>query len=188
MELTRFIQQHIQLPEEMLELTDSFFLRKEYPKGELLLRVGNRSDKLLFIEQGLSRLFYIKDGKDITHQFYPEDHFYMPVESIFQQSPTPYGFELLEKSVVRVAKYSSIESHLDKNENLQKFVRYLMMNAVITLAGRLNTLQFQSAQERYSNMMKQYPDLILRAPLGQIASYLGITQQTLSVIRSGKHK
>ena len=69
---------------------------------------------------------------------------------------------------------------------MEKFVRQLLVEILHTVAGKLYSIQFQTAQDRYKNLIDTYPDVLLRAPLGHIASYLGITQQTLSVIRSGK--
>ena len=69
---------------------------------------------------------------------------------------------------------------------MEKFIRLLLVNVLHTIAEKLYAIQFQTAQDRYKKLLDTQPDILLRAPLGHIASYLGITQQTLSVIRSGK--
>ena len=69
---------------------------------------------------------------------------------------------------------------------MEKFIRLLLVNILHTIAEKLYAIQFQTAQDRYKTLLETQPDILLRAPLGHIASYLGITQQTLSVIRSGK--
>ena len=69
---------------------------------------------------------------------------------------------------------------------MEKFIRVLLVNVLHTIAEKLYSIQFQTAQDRYKKLLEAQPYVLLRAPLGHIASYLGITQQTLSVIRSGK--
>jgi hypothetical protein len=69
---------------------------------------------------------------------------------------------------------------------MEKFIRLLLINVLQIVAEKLYSIQFQTALERYKSLIESQPDILLRAPLGHIASYLGITQQTLSVIRSLK--
>lgn len=82
--------------------------------------------------------------------------------------------------------YSRIEKLIETDPKLILFSQFVMGSIIKELADRLRSIQFQSAQERYDNLITNYPDILLRVPLGHIASYLGITQQTLSVIRAGK--
>lgn len=166
---------------------DRLFTRREYSKGEQLLTVDNLSRKLFFMESGLGRSFYFKDQKDITHLFFGENKFNIPLHNIFYGTPSPYAFELLEDSIVRIADYSEIEQYLDKSIALQKFSNMLLLDLLKASSDKIFMTQFQSASERYDSLLTMYPDILLKAPLGHIASYLGITQQTLSVIRAG-HK
>lgn len=165
---------------------DQDFKRKKCIKGQKLLEPGNLSTKLFFIEKGLVRTFYTKNEKDITHYFFPENTFTLPIDSVFYQRPSPYGIEVLEPSIIRWVPFSTIEKHIEKSPNLEKFIRSLLIDVLRGFSDRLSALQFQSAQERYKTLMDNHPDILLRASMGHIASYLGITQQTLSVIRGQK--
>ncbi|RAK02535.1 CRP-like cAMP-binding protein [Larkinella arboricola] len=185
MELNTFLKQRVALSPDLETVLDQAFKREQYPKHHKLLQPNNRSQKVFFIEKGLARTYYLKDeGKDITHFFFAENAFAMPIESIFYNNSSPYGMELLEHSVVRSIHYSDLEKYIEQSDALEKLMRLLLIDVLKAFSDRFYALQFQTAQERYRIMLETYPDILLRAPLGHIASYLGITQQTLSVIRA----
>lgn len=188
MDLAEYLKQEIQLSDDTIQLFKSLWKCEELPKGSQLLKEGSHSKKVFFIEKGLLRLYYIKDGKDITHHFFAENNIYVPIENVFLNDPYPYNLELLENSIIRTVDFTTVEKYLDENVKLQRFVRYIAISIIKQLADHLHSLQFQSAQERYQILLKKHPNILLRAPLGHIASYLGITQSTLSVIRGEKSK
>jgi len=183
MTLLTYLNDKVHLDPEVEEGLDRLFKREEYPKGQELLQPGNLSKKVYFVEEGLMRSFYLREGKDVTHLFLAENSFYMPIENVYFKEQSPYGLQLLEHCTLRYASYPEVEKYLDRSLELEKFFRYLLIDVLKTLSDRVYTIQFQSARERYQTMIDTYPDILLRAPLGHIASYLGITQQTLSVIR-----
>lgn len=186
MELIRYLKQHILLSPEMETQVQEAFRQEELPKGHRLLSPDNFSQKVFYVEKGVVRTYYIKDGKDITHSFILEGTFFVSIESAFFNSPSPYGAEVLEQTTIRTIPYPDLEKVIDGHQPLQKLSRLVMINAVKTFSDKLYSIQFQSAQERYNSMLEKFPDIMLRVPLGHIASYLGITQETLSRIRAGK--
>lgn len=185
MNIAKYLQKKAGFSPETAKQIDDLFDHKSLPKGHQLLKEGSLSKKVFFIEKGLLRLYYIKDGKDITRHFYTESGIYVPIENVFLNQHYPYNLELLENSIIRTVDFPTIEKLLDEDLKLQNFVRYTTISAIKQLSEHLYSLQFHSAQERYNILLKIHPDILLRSPLGHIASYLGITQQTLSVIRSG---
>jgi hypothetical protein len=90
----------------------------------------------------------------------------------------------LEDSVVWVANFSEVELVVNEHQELERLMRLLLVSAIKSLTERLYLVKFQTAQERYQWLLNNYPQILLRAPLGHIASLLGITQQTLSIIRA----
>lgn len=186
MELLHYFRQYTRLPEELEQKLDVLFQEVPVSKGQRDLEPDSFSRKLYFMEQGLARTFYYKDGKDITHYFFRENSFYTPIECTFYDKASPYGFEFLTKGVVRVVSFPELDELLSTIPELQQFTRQMLIEFLRQFSERLYGLQFQSAQERYQALLQQYPEILLQAPLGHIASYLGITQQTLSVIRSQK--
>jgi len=184
--LLKYLHEHLKLSEEFSEKFDDIFRHEYVKKGEILFRPEGFSQKIIFIEKGLIRTYYLKDGKDITYLFLSENSFLAPVECVFYNRPAPYGWEALENCEIRTAPYREFELLFSQVPGMEKFVRMLLINILDTVAGKLYSIQFQTAQDRYRSLMESHPDILLRAPLGDVASYLGITQQTLSVIRSGK--
>ncbi len=188
MKLSEYLKNEVQFFDDAIDVLDKLWESEKLPKGYQLLSAGSRSKKIFYVEEGLLRLYYNKDGKDITHQFFSEGNLYVPIENIFLNQAYPYHLELLENSMIRSVDFSVIENRLENDMKYLNFSRDLAVSAVKKLSEQLHSLRFQSAQERYEILLKRYPDILLRAPLGHIASYLGITQSTLSVIRSERVK
>lgn len=186
MELIEYLRAQLALDPDLEHNLEQAFRRDHYLKGHKITEPNTLSNKVYFIERGLVRTYYIKNGKEITHHFFAENSFTMPIESVFYNRRSPYGIEVLENSVVRSVRFPTLEKHINGSSSLEKFIRMLLIDVLRIFSDRLSALQFQSAHERYQTMLDQNPDILLRAPLGHIASYLGITQQTLSVIRAQK--
>lgn len=185
MEMITFLKQRITLTDEMEQILDKAIIQETFGKHHKLLPINNRSQTIFFLESGLARLYYLReDGKDVTHSFLEEDSFTAPIENIFYKGPSPFGIELLQPSIVRSIEYREVERFIDQFSELERLIRFVLIDIIKGYSDRLFALQFQSAQERYRSLMEEHPEILQRAPLGHIASYLGITQQTLSVIRS----
>jgi CRP-like cAMP-binding protein len=169
--------------DEALKIS-SVFKRESVHKGQRILEPDNQGKKVYFIDEGLLRSYYLKDGKDITHHFFQENAFTLPLESIFYNSTSPYGLESLEPGFIYSAAYHEIDKMAEQYPSLRKVINILLIDVLKAFSNRLLAIQFQSAQDRYRSIVNEQPDLLLRAPLGHIASYIGITQQTLSVLRA----
>ena len=172
-------------PEES-EAVDKAFHVEYHSKGSILLQPDSLSQKFMFIEKGLLRTFYTFNDKDVTHFFFDENSFLATIESIFFNKTDPYGRQALEDCVLRTIHSRDFASLTKKIVNMKEFAFLVAVDVCKLFADRIFSLQFQNAQERYANLLEVNPTILLRAPLGHIASYLGITQQTLSVIRAKK--
>ncbi|MCF0069642.1 Crp/Fnr family transcriptional regulator [Dyadobacter sp. CY261] len=170
--------------EEEASKIASVFKMETVHKGQKILEPHNRGTKVYFVQEGLLRTYYLKDGKDITHHFFLENTFALPLESIFYNKVAPYGIESLETGIVVSAHYHEFERISEIYPSLQKMIRLLLIDVLHAFSERLYAIQFQTAQDRYKAIVDNHPDLLVRAPLGHIASYIGITQQTLSVLRA----
>ena len=186
MSLIDYIQQRTQIEKEPLEALDAIFQVREYKKYSLLLKEGSPSQEAPFIEEGIVRQFYTKEGKDITHAFYAENSFYTSLDNIYFHQSNHFGLEVLETCRVRIAEFVQVEAIINNYPKLERFMRMLLISFLKNLSDMLYAIKFQTAQERYELLLKNYPQILLRVPLGHVASFLGITQQTLSVIRAGK--
>ncbi len=185
MSLEKFINEIVPVPKESLDKIKESFEKIELPKGHKLIEQGRTCKYLYFIEKGLGRSYFINEkGKDITAWFFAEDDVMTVVESFFQQKPSMYEIELLEDTVLYRISYRELQKLFDKYHLVERFGRLLSIKLLIDVAHKLNALQFQTAKQRYRFLIEKYPNIAYRAPLGHIASYLGITQETLSRIRS----
>lgn len=154
------------------------------PKGHLLIKAGTICNYVYFIEEGLSRTFYYKDGKDVTDWISAEGSFAASVVSFITRQPDIRNVELLEASRICAISYNNLEHLYVQYHEIERLGRLLVSYGLVQLQQRFDDLHFASAQERYMKLMNTQPSLINRVPLGMIASYLGITQETLSRIRA----
>ena len=163
------------------------FKEVKLPKGEVVFREGQVAKQIYFIESGLARMYYYNEsGKDITYVFFTENNFMAPSESFLEQQPSKYFIELLEDSKLRVISKDGLEKMLEQFPILEKIKTHILSYFLYQANKRIVALQFQNAQQRYETLEETQGDILTRVSLGQIASYLGITQETLSRIRGKK--
>ena len=156
---------------------------REVKRGDLLVREGSHTDRVLFFEQGIAREYIIADGVEVTNYFHLESTFYIPLASIFLGKEVGSNEEMEEDGVVRVAPNQTLERLMAGNLSAQRFTFQMYSMAILRMYEISHSLQSRSASDRYEHLLREQPDIAQRVPLGHIASYLGITQQRLSVIR-----
>ncbi|MEL6190558.1 MAG: cyclic nucleotide-binding domain-containing protein [Bacteroidota bacterium] len=172
------------------EVYDTLFERssiQEFRANEVVVGIGSMCNYLFFIEKGMLRNFYFdQKGNDITHWFACEDMITTVPPSFFNQEPSIFGIEAVENTTARVLTRSQLEEGFQRSIALERFVRLLTTNIMIALGKKIVALQTMSAEDRYDELIKTYPDIFRRAKLGHIAGYLGVKQQSLSRIRTLK--
>ncbi len=162
-------------------------LREEHPKGHLLFREGQTCRRIFFVQQGMARIFYSSPkGKDVTIWFAAEGGFVTPLDSFTRNAPSQTNCELLEPSILLSLDFTAVEALLQAHPDLARMAFYLTIEILKQHAEFITNLKFRSAKDRFDILMEGHRDIFLRAPLGHIASYLGITQETLSRLRAGK--
>ncbi len=157
-----------------------------YRKGDTVVREGQYSKKAYLIVQGCARAYYLKDGKDISDWFTFENQFMASIVSFFSSQPSPHYVEFVEESIVIEFSKETVDSLSNKFHDFERFISKVVTETMLGLCERLHTIQFSKADERYKNLIRIYPDITQRIPLTHIASYLGITLETLSRIRNPK--
>ena len=158
----------------------------EVTKGEMLVQPHKVCTRIYFVEKGLTRTFYDKEGKDITDWLSPEDNFAVSILSFIQQTPDRRGIEALEDTVLWSLEYKALEELCRSHHEIEHLFRLIVSYGLTMIQQRFDDLHFATALERYEKLMQNNPSLLQRTPLGHIASYLGITQETLSRIRAQK--
>src|SRR5690606_1194458 len=184
MQLIPYLKTTFGLSDDLLEHLGQVSITKSYVKKDIILDAGHYSRNIFFIEKGLVRMFYHKSGKGVTHYFFAEHTFAAGTESVFYHKKSIYGIEALEPSTITLIPFDAIEKLASHSIARNRRITEMLVQPLIGVSTRLQSLQFETAQERYQQLMEQHPNILLRAPLGDIASYLGISQQTLSVIRA----
>ena len=167
-----------------LRLLCSIMQLKQAEKGEMILASGSVSKGILIIKQGFVRQFYYKKGIDVTEHFSAHGDMVCCIESTFQQKPTELMIEALEPTTYYLIDYKDIQRICANSLPLQKlYSRTLEMMLVIS-QQKANEMRFTSVRERYQNFIKQYPEAVKRASSRHIASYLLMSPETLSRVKS----
>ncbi|MFT7900492.1 Crp/Fnr family transcriptional regulator [Tenacibaculum ascidiaceicola] len=159
-----------------------------YKKGDIVVREGQFSKKVFFIVQGCSRAYYLKDGKDISDWFTFENQFMASIVSFFSNEPSPHYVEFVEDSTVLEFSKDTVDKLSQKHHDFERLISKIVTETMLGLCERLYTIQFNKAEERYKHLLSIYPFITNRIPLTHIASYLGITLETLSRIRNPKKR
>ncbi|WP_299060527.1 Crp/Fnr family transcriptional regulator [uncultured Polaribacter sp.] len=158
------------------------------PKGEILVREGQYSDKTFFIFNGCARAYYLKDGKDISDWFAFDNDFISSINSFFLKIPSPHFIELLEDSVILEISRIDVEKLSDEHNDFERLSKIVVTKTMLQQQERISSMQFHSAEQKYDNILSIRPDITQRIPLTHIASYIGITLETLSRIRNFKNR
>lgn len=189
MDLSRHIAQKFSelsspLSDAALDKIASILVRTEVKKNTLYLKEGEVSKYIGYVYKGMLRLFYYKNKKDLTEHFACEDTNFFSIESFFRQQPTHLMIEALENSVVYGLPHDELLELAAEHYEIEVMYRTLIENSLILSQQKADTLRFESANERYRRLLREHPEIIQRAPLSHIASYLLMTPETLSRVRA----
>lgn len=164
---------------------EGILVRQDITKGEIILDEGQISHDILLVGKGMVRQFYYKNGKDVTEHFSYEGCIVMCIESLLKQEPTRLMIEALEDGTVYQLNYNKLMLLAETSWEANMFYRKILEFSLITSQVKADSWRFETARERYNNLMQAQPEVIKRAPLSHIASYLLMTPETLSRVRSG---
>ncbi len=147
------------------------------------MREGKTCRHLYFLQQGCLRGFYNLDGKEITHWFAFENDFVTSFYSFITLQPAVENIQLLENCTLWSISKDSLTNLMNRYTDIERLVRIAYETYYLRLEERFINGQFKTAVERYSDLLQHTPHIVERVPLGCIASYLGISQETLSRVR-----
>lgn len=157
-------------------------------KGVTLVKEGQYCNKTYYIVSGCARAYYLKEGKDISDWFAFEDEFISSIVSFFMNKPSPHYIELLEDSILIEISKGLIEELSDKYHDFERLIRVIVTKTMLSQQKRIVSMQFHNAEQKYENILARHPNITNRVPLMHIASYLGITLETLSRVRNPKNR
>ena len=182
-QLINYIKTYSPLRNDAEQVLYNCFEKLVLPKNEFLVTEGKICRHLYFLEQGAIRGYYNLDGKEITHWFAFENDFVTSFHSFITGQPAVENIQLLEGSILWSISKEKLTGLFNQYHEIERLVRIAYEKYYIRLEERFVNAQFKTATERYENLLHQTPHILERVPLGIIASYLGISQETLSRIR-----
>lgn len=166
--------------EELLECIQT----KVYQKNEIIHSEGAVCKHLFFIESGLAKHFYYHNGSQFVLRFFEEHNFFVATDSFFGNLPADYSTMALENSTISFLPYADFEYLCTKHHSFETFARKFVSIVAYTAISNLKGLLYLNATERYAKFISEYGHLQQRISLGDTAAFLGISQVSLSRIRS----
>lgn len=157
-------------------------------KGELIFPEGQVCSAMYYVDRGMVRQFYYKNGKDVTEHFSYEGRIVFCIESFLKQEPSRLFVETLENSLLYAIPYEDLHVMMTHNAEIQKLYQKILEHALISSQEHADSQRFENAAERYDRLLTNKPEIILRAPMLHIASFLQMTPETLSRVRSAHDK
>ena len=167
-----------------LDLLESILVPLKFQKGEKILNEGEVCTNIYWVVKGLVRQFYYKNNKELTEHMAVENSIVMCIESLFKEKPSHLQIVALEPSVIYAMPRQQLEKVAMKSLNIQILYRKILEESLIQSQIHADMMRFESAQSKYAKLVKLQPQLVLRAPLVYIASYLQMTPETLSRVRT----
>ena len=184
--LLETINQTVAVSNELSQQLINRFEKRNIPKGEILLKEYQISRHLYFIESGLVRTYYYHKDKEITSWFYGEGQFATSWYSFYSTHASFEFIETIEDSTVYALGKDNFKDLMDSFREFERFARILAEQQLGFIDFYSKGYNYLSAREKYDDLLRYIPDIELRVKLGQIASFLGISQETLSRLRSSK--
>jgi CRP/FNR family transcriptional regulator, anaerobic regulatory protein len=173
-----------QLTEEECNYMQSIAQIQHYKSRELFITIGQIQRDIGFLVTGLVRGYYIDDkGEEITVRFVNENGYITHYTALLNNQPSSYSFQCLEECIILRLPFAAIQAGLARFEGIELFGRLLTENILKTQQKRIESFQFLSAEQRYLEFIRDYPELFNRVSLSHLSTYLGIQRPSLSRIR-----
>ena len=167
-----------------LDVLESILVPMKFGKNEMILKEGEVCENIYYIDRGVIRQFYFKNGKEVTEHLGSARSIFTCIESLFLEIPTLLQVETIEPSVIYALPKHRLEQVALHNVNIQILYRKILEESLILSQVHADLVRFETAGDRYKKMCKLMPQVVLRAPLVYIASYLQMTPETLSRVRA----
>lgn len=185
-ELENYIKSIYPLSDKAMEALLAICTVVHFKKNEIISNIGGTCKTIYFVQKGALRIFYQKGDNDITDSMEFENAFVARVESLVTGQPSRKGIQAIEDTELIAINADKLFVLYDEYLEIERLFKRIFLNAFMAMINRIESIQFHGAETRYANFVNEHPDVLKRVPLKYIASYLGITQVSLSRIRA-KH-
>ncbi len=162
---------------------EKIITEKSYQKSEVIQEIGSSCRTIFIVKSGCARIFYYKDGNDITEHFAFANEIIVRAESLFTGKPTSKGIQAIDHTIMYAIDSLALMKMYDKFHDIERLFRLIFEQEYVNTVKRIEHLQFNTAKERYLDLLKT-TDYVQKIPLKYICTYLGITQVSLSRIRA----
>jgi len=156
----------------------------ELPARHVLLHEGSVAIKLYYLIQGVAKCFYRKDDKEVIVWFALDDDVLTSLGSFISSKPSVYQIELVEASSLAEISHRDFFRLTQGYSSINNLYKSLLETYYLSLEEQYREIHSSSAREKYEKLITKHPSIVQRVPLGDVASYLGITQESLSRIRA----
>lgn len=167
-----------------LDILEEILVPMKFSRGDKIVDKGQVCQSIFYVEKGLVREYYFKNNKEVTEYLAADGTIFMCIESLFREEPSQLVVEALEATTVYAIPKKRLEVVALHNVNIQILYRKILEESLIISQRRADMLRFESAKDRYRKLCKLNPQMVIKAPLVYIASYLQMTPETLSRVRS----
>jgi CRP-like cAMP-binding protein len=181
-EVINYILKYVPLSAELQQVVLDSCVLRTYQKGTVLLKEGAMSNENYLVLKGCIRSYYIIDGTEKTTTFYTEEHHVLP-SSYGKNTPSEHYLECIEDTVATVGTPSMEAEMFKKHPEMESVCRVLSEMFLSKSRVHFDNYMLSTPEERYLNLLSSRPDLVQRVPQYQIASYLGLTPESLSRLR-----
>lgn len=182
--ISNYLSEILEIPKEAVSTCGDFYTLKKISKNDVLLSEGEICLDTFFVEKGLLRMYSLdRNGKEHIIQFAPENWLISDRSSLNFNQKSKYYIEAVEDSEVFLLSKDFFVSMIEKYPHTAENNDMLLQKHIRNLQNRVNSLLADTAEERYMTFIKMYPDILLRVPQWMVASYLGITPESLSRVR-----
>lgn len=182
--ISNYLSEVLEIPKEAVATCGDLYTLKKVAKNELLLSEGEICMDTFFVEKGLLRMYSLdRNGKEHIIQFAPENWLISDRSSLNFNQKSKYYIDAVEDSEVFLLNKYFFTSMVEKFPQTAENNDMLLQKHIRNLQNRVNSLLTDTAEERYMTFIKMYPDILLRVPQWMVASYLGITPESLSRVR-----
>ena len=181
----KYLQDKTALTDRDYDLIESVSLFKKFRKRQYLLQAGDVCRFNAFVLKGFLRLYYLDDkGHEHIMQFAPENYWTGDRESMDSGLPSKYDIDAIEDSEILLLKKEDFDMLRKTVPAFNEFVNDTLKKNVVVLQERIHASISLSADEKYNNFILKFPSISNRVPLHMVASYLGVSAETLSRVRS----
>jgi CRP-like cAMP-binding protein len=182
--LATFIAGIYPMPLSQAEAIAARFSEKDFSKDDMILKSGKTCNEYYYLEDGYARAYtYDLDGNDVTTAFYTSNQVICELFSFFKRVPSRENIQALSDCKTWYLTFDGLQEVFHSLVEFREFGRTILINSYAMLKQRMLSTLHETAEERYGNLLRTNPEIFQHAPLKQIASYLGITDTSLSRIR-----